>query len=471
MKPRDPSEALLSISPLDGRYATQVQVLSEYFSEFALIRARIRVEIAWFLTLAGKGLIPSLDNLRDAETDALHRVWQDFDIRDALRVKDLEATTNHDVKACEYFLRECLAEREALAAFKPASQFLHFAATSEDVNSTAYGLLLHSCVKERLAPCLQALLDDIDTFATAHASLPMLSRTHGQPASPTTLGKEFKVFTHRLGTALDEIRAVAVRGKFNGAVGNFNAHVLAFPNVDWENLSFDFVRGLGLEPQILTTQIEPHDDLARLCHALMRWNSVLLDMSRDIWGYIALGYIKQRCRSSETGSSTMPHKINPIDFENCEGNLGVSNALLGHLADKLPVSRWQRDLSDSTGMRNLGVAIGHAFLAVTSARRGLTKIAANQEVIASELDQAWEVLGEAAQTLMRREGIDDAYERLKHLTRGERLTQAAWQRLVRSLDLPEATAEQLEQLTPATYLGLAAEFGFRRMPERLPGSE
>lgn len=458
------TQALLAISPLDGRYAKQSGPLSDYFSEYELIRARIRIEVSWFVALAEHGLIASLDGLDDSQIEALNRIWRDFAIPDAQRVKALEVTTNHDVKACEYFLRECFAERDELSSLRGASEFIHFAATSEDINNLSYGLLLRSCVDEQLVPTMENLIKSLAEFARAHADLAMLSRTHGQAASPTTLGKEFAVFAHRLKAALDEVRALPMPGKINGAVGNFNAHLTAFPDVDWQKLSFEMVRSLGLEPQLLTTQIEPHDGIARLCHAVMRFNSMLLDMNRDVWGYISLGYLKQRRIDTETGSSTMPHKVNPIDFENSEGNLGVANALLGHLAEKLPVSRWQRDLSDSTSMRNLGVGIGHTWLAVKSAQRGLGKIEANHAAISNDLDNAWEVLAEAAQTVMRREGVADGYERLKSLTRGERLTQKSWHRLVESLGLPKEAAEQLSRLTPSTYIGLAAELARKHAP-------
>ncbi len=453
----DETQSLMAISPLDGRYAKQSTPLSDYFSEFALIRARLRVEVAWFIALAENGLIASVGELSDAQVTALNRIWSEFDLTDAQRIKALEAVTNHDVKACEYFLRDCFTDRIELASLHGAREFIHFAATSEDINNLSYGLLLRSCIDEQLLPSMKDLVKSLVEFANAHADLPMLSRTHGQSASPTTLGKEFAVFAHRFKVALDDIQALSMPGKINGAVGNFNAHHLAFPNVDWEHLSFELVRSLGLAPQQLTTQIEPHDGIARLCHAIQRCNSVLQDMNRDIWGYISLGYLKQRRVDTETGSSTMPHKINPIDFENSEGNLGIANAILAHLAEKLPVSRWQRDLSDSTSMRNLGVGIGHTWLALKSAQRGLEKINANQEVIADDLEGAWEVLAEAAQTLMRREGVADGYERLKSLTRGERLTQASWRRLVESLGLPEESTAQLAQLNPSTYIGLAAE--------------
>ena len=451
------SHSLMRISPLDGRYAGQAAPLADYFSEFALIRARIQVEVGWFATLVDKGLVKQCSRLSDSERDALNAIWQDFCLDDAERVKTLESTTNHDVKACEYFLRECFARRPELASLAPASESLHFAATSEDINNLAYGILLRASLDTAFTPLMAKLVLELAKFAENHASLAMLSRTHGQAASPTTLGKEFAVFAARLGSSLDEIKATPIAGKFNGAVGNFNAHRIAFPETDWQSLSFAFVRSLGLAPQALTTQIEPHDLLARLCHALMRFNSILLDFNRDVWSYISLGYLKQRRVDSETGSSTMPHKINPIDFENSEGNVGVANAILGHLADKLPVSRYQRDLSDSTTMRNMGVGLGHMWLALRSTLRGLGKIEANAVRISEDLDGAWEVLAEAAQTLLRREGVEDGYERMKALTRGIGLTESTWRELVASLGLPKDAEKALLELRPRTYTGIAAE--------------
>ena len=454
-------DPLMRISPLDGRYAAQTAALAEHFSEHALIRARLRVEVSWFTTLVDQGLVKQCAALEPAERDALHSLWQALSLEDARRVKALEATTNHDVKACEYYLRECFANRPELALLRPAAEALHFAATSEDINNLAYGILLRSSLDAELLPLMDELVLRIAEFADTHAELAMLARTHGQPASPTTLGKEFAVFAARLQTALGEIRETPIPGKFNGAVGNFNAMRLAFPDTDWQALSADFVRGLGLTPQALTTQIEPHDQLARLCHAIMRFLTILLDFDRDAWSYIALGYLKQRRVESETGSSTMPHKVNPIDFENSEGNLGMANAILGHLAEKLPVSRWQRDLSDSTAMRNIGTGLGHAWLAIRSTLRGLGKIEANQTRIDEDLDKAWEVLGEAAQTLLRREGIEDGYERIKALTRGETLNASSWRELVVSLGLTKDAESTLLSLTPHTYIGLAPELARR----------
>ncbi len=450
-------DVLASISPLDGRYASQTAPLADYFSEFALIRARIRVEVGWFVALVEHGLVKQCKRLSGAERAALDAVWQDFSLDDARRVKSLEATTNHDVKACEYFLRMCFAGREALSALAPAAESLHFAATSEDINNLAYGILLRASLDAELLPLMAELASRIAEFADAHADLAMLARTHGQAASPTTLGKEFAVFASRLRAAIDEIKATPIPGKCNGAVGNFNAHLIAFPDADWQALSSAFVESLGLTPQRLTTQIEPHDHLARLCHACVRFHSVLLDFDRDVWSYIALGFLKQRRVDTETGSSTMPHKVNPIDFENSEGNLGIANALLAHLAEKLPVSRWQRDLSDSAAMRNIGVALGHSWLAMRSTLRGLDKIEANEARIREDLTSAWEVLGEAAQTLLRREGVKDGYERIKALTRGETLAESSWRELVSSLGLPEDAEKALLELTPETYIGMAPE--------------
>ncbi len=453
MSEQDP---LLCISPLDGRYAEQTAPLASYFSEYALIRARVRVEVGWFAALVDHGLVKQCRRFSKAERAALDAVWQDFDLNDARRVKALEATTNHDVKACEYFLRECFANRAELASLAPAAESLHFAATSEDINNLSYGIVLRSCLDDQFLPLMEELVLRIAAFAEAHADIAMLARTHGQAASPTTLGKEFAVFASRLRAALDEIKATPIPGKCNGAVGNFNAHLIAFPDTDWQTLSAAFVERLGLTPQVLTTQIEPHDHLARLCHACVRFHSVLLDLNRDVWSYIALGFLKQRRIDTETGSSTMPHKINPIDFENSEGNLGVANALLAHLAEKLPVSRWQRDLSDSTAMRNIGVALGHSWLAMRSTLRGLGKIEVNEMRIQEDLAGAWEVLGEAAQTILRREGVKDGYERLKALTRGQTLTEESWRKLIGSLALPKDAERVLLELTPATYTGMAS---------------
>ena len=460
----DRATQLHSISPLDGRYADKMAPIRDHFSEFALIRSRLRVEVYWLTTLIEHGLVPQLSRLSDAQERALNAIWHDLDNEGAMRVKQLEDTTNHDVKACEYYLRERIASDDALNALIPASEFVHFAATSEDINNLAYGLLIRACLNDGLTGAMQALVADVSSLAQAHAWLPMLSRTHGQSASPTTLGKEFAVFSHRLQDLLGDIGSLEIPGKFNGAVGNFNAHAIAFPEVDWPSVSADMVKGLGLNPQVLTTQIEPHDGIARLCHAFMRFNSALLDLNRDLWAYISLGYLKQKKVATETGSSTMPHKVNPIDFENSEGNIGISNAILGHLAEKLPVSRWQRDLSDSTSMRNLGTGIGHSWLAIQSTRRGLGRIQADPARIAEDLDQAWEVLAEAAQTVMRREGISDAYERLKSLTRGEKLNRESWLELVKSLGVSEDSEARLSALTPSTYIGLAAQLAQAHSP-------
>lgn len=456
--------SLHAISPLDGRYWEKTQGIRGHFSEFSLIRARLQVEVTWLVTLINRGLVPQVSNLTKTQTMALNQIWEDLTNEDAMRVKALEKTTNHDVKACEYYLRECLASRDELAGLKSASEFVHFAATSEDINNLAYALMIRACFDEAMISAMRGLVCDLCEFADNHAELPMLSRTHGQSASPTTLGKEFAVFAHRLHGLLSDVTNCQIGGKFNGAVGNFNAHLLAYPKVDWQGVSKSMLLELGLSPQSLTTQIEPHDWVARLCHAMMRFNSALLDFNRDIWGYISLGYLKQQQIVTETGSSTMPHKVNPIDFENSEGNIGISNALLGQLAEKLPVSRWQRDLSDSTSMRNLGVGIGHAWLAIQSARRGLGKIEADADGIARDLDEAWEVLAEAAQTLMRKEGVADAYERLKSLTRGRKLDRDSWLELVKSLPLSSASKAELSALTPSGYIGLAAELTREHLP-------
>lgn len=461
----DQSFQLHSVSPLDGRYRFDTVAVRMSISEYSLIRARLRVEVTWLITLINRGLVPQVSNLSRAQSTALRRIWEELENEDALRVKELEKTTNHDVKACEYYLRECLASRDDLAGLKSASEFIHFAATSEDINNLAYGLMVDACMDEAIIPEMREFIVALSTFAEHHADLPMLSRTHGQSASPTTLGKEMAIFANRLDRLLSDVEDCEIAGKFNGAVGNFNAHLLAFPKVDWQEVSNDMVRELGLRPQLLTTQIEPHDWVARLCHALMRFNSALLDFNRDIWGYISLGYLKQRQVATETGSSTMPHKVNPIDFENSEGNIGISNAILGYLAEKLPVSRWQRDLSDSTSMRNLGAGIAHASLAIRSASRGLARIEADPQEIARDLNDAWEVLAEAAQTLMRKEGIPNGYERIKSLTRGQKLDRDAWIELVKSLHLCAESEARLTALTPSTYIGLAAQLTKTHLPE------
>ena len=449
---------LAALSPLDGRYARAADPLRQTLSESALIRYRVKVELAWLRSLAAAKAIKGLPGFSSAASAALDRLVERFDERDAERIKEIEGRTNHDVKAIEYWLRERLARhREA----RNSLEFIHFACTSEDINNLAYALMLGDARADVLLPSLDRLIDEVRALARRHAALPMLSRTHGQAASPTTLGKELANFVHRLRRARDRIAGVSLLGKMNGAVGNYNAHVVASPEVDWEPFCRRFVESLGLEFNPYTTQIEPHDAFAELFDAFARSNSVLLDLDRDVWGYISLGYFKQKLRKGEVGSSTMPHKVNPIDFENSEGNIGIANALLRHLADKLPVSRWQRDLSDSTALRNAGVALGHTLLAHTSCLKGLSKLEADPKRLADDLDANWEVLGEAVQQVMRRHGIPDGYERLKAMTRGKRLDRAGLAKFIRGLSIPAQAKKRLLALTPATYKGLAATLAKR----------
>ncbi|MCL4801971.1 MAG: adenylosuccinate lyase [Burkholderiales bacterium] len=453
-----PHTPLSALSPLDGRYHRQLAPLRKLFSEAGLIQARVRVEVEWLIALAGEDDLPEVGPLSGAAVRHLRELVAGFAEADAERVKAIEARINHDVKAIEYWLREKTAGH---AELERAAGFIHFACTSEDVNNLAYALLLAEARDWVILKAIDRLVDALAVMARAHAALPMLSRTHGQPASPTTLGKELANFVHRLRRARERVAGVPLTGKVNGAVGNYNAHVAAYPDTDWEAFARRFVESLGLEFNPYTIQIEPHDCIAELADALARLNTVLIDLDRDVWGYVALGYFRQRVASGEVGSSTMPHKVNPIDFENSEGNLGVANALLRHLAEKLPVSRWQRDLTDSTVLRNLGVALGHGLLGYESCLKGLGKLDADRERIAADLASNWEVLGEAVQTVMRRYGIADAYEQLKDLTRGKRLTQASLAGFIRGLPIPDAERERLLALTPATYIGRAAELARR----------
>ncbi|MCC5794819.1 MAG: adenylosuccinate lyase [Chromatiales bacterium] len=447
------SDPLTALSPLDGRYARKCESLRGIFSELGLIRFRVLVEVRWLQFLADRPDIPGFGPLSPVVGAVLNGLVDEFRPEHARRIKEIERTTNHDVKAVEYFIAEQLGDDPDLGKIRP---FIHFACTSEDINNTAYALMLRHGRDEVLVPLLRQLVARFDMMARDLADQPMLARTHGQPASPTTLGKEMANFSHRLRRQLLQLRAIQPLAKMNGATGNFNAHVAAYPDTDWPALSEAFIESLGLAWNPLTIQIEPHDWIAEYCDALARMNTVLLDASRDFWGYIALGYFRQRQVAGEVGSSTMPHKVNPIDFENAEGNLGLSNAILGHLSAKLPVSRWQRDLTDSTVLRNLGVAIGHATLAWQSLLAGLDKLAADPETMAGDLARNWEVLGEAIQTVMRRHGHADAYEQLKTLTRGQRLGPEALAGFIWELDLPPDARDRLLQLTPQTYVGLAS---------------
>ena len=449
---------LAALSPLDGRYARTADPLRGFFSEQALIRYRIRIELAWLEALAADKAIKEVKPFSPATKKAFAKLVGEFSERDAEHVKNIEAETNHDVKAIEYWLKSKLAKnREAL----PALEFVHFACTSEDINNLAYALMLAESREQVMLPKLDLMIETLRGLARKHAALPMLSRTHGQPASPTTLGKEMANFAQRLARARSCIGGVPILGKINGAVGNYNAHAAAYPGVDWERFCRGFVERLGLEFNPYTTQIEPHDWIAELLDAYARANSVLLALDRDLWGYISLGYFSQKLKKGEVGSSTMPHKVNPIDFENSEGNAGVANALLRHLAEKLPVSRWQRDLSDSTALRNAGMALGHSLLAYASCLRGLAKLEAEPRRIADDLEANWEVLAEAVQQVMRRHGVPEAYEKLKALTRGKRFGRRELMAFVKGLPIPAEARKRLLALTPGTYTGLAAELAKR----------
>ncbi|MFP4561144.1 MAG: adenylosuccinate lyase [Thiohalorhabdus sp.] len=446
--------ALTAVSPLDGRYGPKVADLRPYFSEYGLIRNRVRVEVAWFKALAAEPAVAELAPLSEQAEAFLDRIVTNFGLVDAQRIKEIEATTNHDVKAVEYYLKERAAELPEVDA---GAEFFHFACTSEDINNLAHGLSLAEARAEVLLPGVDGLIDRLREQAHAWAEEPMLGRTHGQPATPTTVGKELAVLAHRLMQARAAVAESPVRGKINGATGNFNAHMVAYPEVDWPALAERFVEALGLEWSPYTTQIEPHDYMAELFGAMSRFNTVLTDLCRDVWGYISFGYFRQRAVAGEVGSSTMPHKVNPIDFENAEGNLGLANATLDHLAGKLAVSRFQRDLTDSTVLRNMGTGFGYSLLAYRSALRGLDKLEINRERLAEDLDGAWEVLAEPIQTVMRRNGVDRPYERLKELTRGKAVDADKLAEFVESLPLPESEKEKLKSLTPASYLGNAAE--------------
>ena len=449
-----PISTLNALSPLDGRYAGKLDALRPWLSEAAFMRQRVFVEIHWLLALASAGL-PDVPKISLDDEAFLLSLPEHFSDVDAQRIKDIEAVTNHDVKAVEYFLKEKVAGRPDLLK---ASEFIHFACTSEDINNTSHGLMLRGARDEVLLPQLKKVLAVLTDLAIENAKVPLLSRTHGQPASPSTLGKELANIAKRLERAIDVIAAVPLLGKMNGAVGNYNAHLSAYPNFDWEKFSRNVVeKRLGLTFNPYTIQIEPHDGMAELFDAIARANTILLDMDRDFWAYISIGYFKQRTKAGEIGSSTMPHKVNPIDFENSEGNLGVANALLRHLAEKLPISRWQRDLTDSTVLRNLGPAFGHSVLAYDSALRGLGKLEVNHAAIAADLDGCWEVLAEPVQTVMRRYGIENPYEQLKELTRGKGINQADLQTFIRDLKIPDDAKKLLLEMTPSSYLGKAVE--------------
>ncbi len=454
------SSPLTALSPLDGRYAAKAGPLQDYFSEFALIRERVAVEVEWLLALAAEPELRALPAFSDATREALRATVAGFGLPDAQRIKAIEATTNHDVKAVEYWLREQFADNAQVAA---AGEFIHFACTSEDINNLAHARMFMGGRDRVLLPAIDAIVARLDELAKQHARLAMLSRTHGQPATPTTLGKEMANFAYRLERARARLASVRMRGKANGATGNFNAHVAAAPGVDWPRLARAFVERMGIEYNPLTIQIEPHDALAEAFDAAARLNTVLIDLDRDIWGYISLGYFTQKVKAGEVGSSTMPHKVNPIDFENSEGNLGLANALLRHLSDKLPISRWQRDLTDSTVLRNVGVAFGYCLVAYDACLKGLAKLEANPARIAADLDECWDVLAEAVQTVMRAHRIPGSYEKLKELTRGKGgITREDLHAFIRTLPLPEPERERLLSLTPGTYTGLAARLAGER---------
>ena len=445
--------ALTAVSPLDGRYARQTADLRRTLSEFALIRARLEVEVRWLQTLASAPEIPELTPLSDAENTFLETLLDDFDPAAAARVKEIEATTNHDVKAVEYFLRERCEAQGSLARAVP---FLHFACTSEDINNLSYGLMLEMTRRDVLLPRLRALVTRLAGLAGEHHDAAMLARTHGQPATPTTMGKELANVAARLDRQIHQLEAVALLGKFNGAVGNYNAHLAAYPDVAWPTLAQRFVESLGLVWNPYTTQIEPHDCIAELSASCQRLNTILIDFCRDTWSYISIGYFRQQRVANEVGSSTMPHKVNPIDFENAEGNCGLANALFEHFAAKLPISRWQRDLTDSTVLRNLGAGMGYMVIALEALARGLGKLALDRDALARDLDDAWEVLAEPVQTVMRRHGIADSYEVLKQLTRGQRIDREGLHHFIDTLAIPAESRARLKTLTPASYTGAAS---------------
>jgi len=452
--PSMPLSTLSALSPLDGRYHKQLEPLRACFSEAALFRYRVAIEIRWLLALAAEPAIAEIKPFSTATNSALERIVETFSEEDAAQVKAIEAETNHDVKAIETWLKEKLAggpEATRVAAF------VHFACTSEDINNLAYALMLKEGRDRVLLPALDRVIEALGALAVKLADAAMLARTHGQPASPTTLGKELANVVYRLRRGRRAIASVSLTGKMNGAVGNYNAHLAAYPNFDWERFARTFVESLGLEFNPYTIQIEPHDSLAEQFDAIARANTVLLDLDRDLWGYVSLGYFKQKAKAGEVGSSTMPHKVNPIDFENSEGNVGIANALLRHLSEKLPVSRWQRDLSDSTALRNIGVALGHSLLAWESCLKGLGKLEADPARMLEDLEANWEVLAEAVQTVMRRHGLPDPYEQLKALTRGKRVDREAMRAFIRGLALPDADKARLLELTPARYTGKASE--------------
>ena len=438
--------SLTAISPIDGRYSSKCDALRDIFSEYGLLKYRVQVEVTWLKKLAACEGIPEVPALSAEASDFLDGIVKNFSINDAQRIKDIEKTTNHDVKAVEYFLKEQVAKVPELAKI---SEFIHFSCTSEDINNNSHGLMLLNGRDQVLLPALRQIIEAVKELAHRYRDLPMLSRTHGQPATPTTLGKEMANVCYRLYRQYEQIRDVKILGKINGAVGNYNAHMVAYPNVDWRKFSEEFVTSLGLQWNPYTTQIEPHDYVAELFNAIARFNTILMDFDRDIWGYISIGHFKQKTIAGEIGSSTMPHKVNPIDFENSEGNIGIANALFAHLGQKLPVSRWQRDLTDSTVLRNIGVAFGYSMIAYQSSLKGISKLEANPDNLAEDLDHNWEVLAEPFQTVMRKYAVEKPYEKLKALTRGRRVNAQIMQDFIDTIEIPEDAKAELRKLTPA----------------------
>lgn len=447
--------ALTALSPIDGRYGDKTIELRTIFSEYGLLKYRVQVEVQWLQKLASQVEISEVPALSQSATNHLNQIVEQFDINDAERIKEIEKTTNHDVKAVEYFLKEKVSSHEELHAI---NEFIHFACTSEDINNLSYALMLKEAKESVLIPYWKKIIETISAQAKTYRDLPLLSRTHGQPATPSTIGKEFANVAYRLQRQLKQLQTVEILGKINGATGNYNAHIVAYPQVDWHQFSKEFVNSLDLKWNPYTTQIEPHDYIAEFFDCVARFNTIMIDFNRDIWGYISLNHFKQKTIAGEIGSSTMPHKVNPIDFENSEGNLGIANAIMSHLGSKLPISRFQRDLTDSTVLRNLGVGIGYAIIAYQSTLKGLSKLEVNQEYLLDELNRNWEVLAEPIQTVMRRYGIEKPYEKLKELTRGKRVDAEGMKQFIDSLDLPENEKSRLKQLTPANYIGYASAF-------------
>ena len=446
--------ALTAPSPIDGRYQDKAASLRSIFSEFGLLKFRVTVEIRWLQKLAATAAIQEVTALSSQANDYLNQIVTDFSLADAERIKQIERTTNHDVKAVEYFLKE---KSEALPELAAVSEFIHFACTSEDINNLSHALMLKTAKEQVLLPAWEKLIGEIKGLAQQFKTIPLLSRTHGQPASPSTVGKEMANVVYRLQRQFKQLQQTEILGKINGAVGNYNAHLSAYPEIDWHQFSREFVESLGVNWNPYTTQIEPHDYIAEMFDTVARFNTIMIDFDRDMWGYIALNHFKQRTIAGEIGSSTMPHKVNPIDFENSEGNLGLANAVMAHLGAKLPISRWQRDLTDSTVLRNLGVGLGYTLIAYAATSKGISKLEVNEGHLRAELDQNWEVLAEPIQTVMRRYGIEKPYEKLKELTRGKRVDAAAMQAFIDGLAIPEDEKVRLKQLTPATYIGAAVE--------------